>query len=250
MYCEKCGAQLTEGAKFCDNCGAPVILPGSPAEAPGPQAAGQQWEGQIEGQKVTENIYLCPDGMYRWFYEFDMIRNPTILFTVWKVIGMAFAIVAVMWIIADLFQRIDIWPHVKLLAILFLVLCFLAIPAYLIVAAVFGWKYIVLFEMDEEKVSHIPTEKQFKKAQALNWLTMVTAVAAKNRGAFSAGMLAGTKGPSTSIFKEVQYLRIRRKQNTINVDYTLDKNPIYVEDADFDFVEKFIKDRCVKAKIC
>ena len=93
MYCEKCGAQLTEGAKFCDNCGAPVVLPGSPAEAPGPQAAGQQWEGQIEGQKVTQNIYLCPDGMYRWFYEFDMIRNPTILFTVWKVMLMAFVIV-------------------------------------------------------------------------------------------------------------------------------------------------------------
>ena len=45
-------------------------------------------------------------------------------------------------------------------------------------------------------------------------------------------------------------LRIRRKQNTINVDYTPDKSPIYVEDADFDFVEKFIRDRCVKAKIC
>ena len=107
MYCEKCGAQLTEGAKFCDNCGAPVILPGSPAESPGPQAAGQQWEGQIEGQKVTQNIYLCPDGMYRWFYEFDMIRNPTILFTVWKVMFMAFAIVMVL--IA--FSRIYLGVH-------------------------------------------------------------------------------------------------------------------------------------------
>ena len=104
MYCEKCGAQLTGNAKFCENCGAPVILPGSRAEAPGagPQKQqegrieGQQWEGRIEGRKVTENIYLCPDGMYRWFYEFDMIRNPTILFTVWKVMLMAFVIVMVL----------------------------------------------------------------------------------------------------------------------------------------------------------
>ena len=69
-------------------------------------------------------------------------------------------------------------------------------------------------------------------------------------GHYFAGMLAGTKGPSTSIFKEVEYLRIRRKRHTIHADQLLDKNQVYAVDADFDFVEKFIKDRCVKAKIC
>ncbi|MBQ6518765.1 MAG: hypothetical protein IJI14_08595 [Anaerolineaceae bacterium] len=58
-----------------------------------------------------------------------------------------------------------------------------------------------------------------------------------------------TKGTSTSVFKDVEFIRVRRKRNTIHVDQLLDKNQVYAEDEDFDFVEKFIRDRCVKAKI-
>ena len=59
----------------------------------------------------------------------------------------------------------------------------------------------------------------------------------------------GAKGASTSIFKDVEYLRVRRKRHTIHVDQLLDKNQVYAENADFDFVEQFIRERCVKAKI-
>ena len=38
------------------------------------------------------NIKLCPDGKYRWIYEFPMMKNPTILFTLFKV----FAIVVLL----------------------------------------------------------------------------------------------------------------------------------------------------------
>ena len=284
MFCENCGKEIPEDAKFCPECetAVPMDLTGGSGEAlptlenvnikevntePVPEAAVPEKPkrrkkkenyvkyGKITGEKVTENIYLCPDGVYRWFYELNMLTNPTILFTVWKVILIAFGIVILFFLIMDLIQGVirsvsDLWPALKLFAYLVPLFLVLAIFAYLIVAWTFGWKYIVLFEMDEERVSHIPTEKEFKKAQTLSWLTMLTAVAAKNRGAFSAGMLSGMKGPSTSIFKEVEYLRIRRKRHTIHVDQLLDKNQVYTEDADFDFVEKFIKDRCVKAKIC
>ena len=282
MFCEHCGKELPDSAKFCPECGTAVPLdrnsgneevfpvPESVYEdvnaEPVPEAAAQEKPkrrkkkenyvkyGKITGEKVTENIYLCPDGVYRWFYELNMLTNPTILFTVWKVLAIAFGIVILIFLIVDLIQgtiqSIGLWASMKIFAYLIPVFFVLSIIAYLIVAWTFGWKYIVLFEMDDERVSHIPTEKEFKKAQALSWLAMITAVAAKNRGAFSAGMLSGMKGPSTSVFKSVEYLRIRRKRHTIHVDQLLDKNQVYAEDADFDFVEKFIKDRCIKAKIC
>jgi hypothetical protein len=109
MFCENCGNEIKDDARFCPVCGAQVnssaVPVGSaPAVAEGFQAGpmpqemnrGYQDIGSredIKGQRVTENIYLCPDGAYRWVYEFDMIKNPTILITVWKVLLMSFAIV-------------------------------------------------------------------------------------------------------------------------------------------------------------
>mgnify|MGYP007070339844 CR=1 FL=1 len=49
---------------------------------------------QLTGQKVTENIYLCTDGRYRWVYEYQMLKNPTVLITVLKVFLLSFGIVA------------------------------------------------------------------------------------------------------------------------------------------------------------
>ena len=161
-------------------------------------------DGKVTGEKVTENIYLCPDGVYRWFYQLNMLKNPTILFTVWKVLGIAFGVLALFTLIVDLFQGVitsvsDILPAMKVILILVPVFLVLSIIAYLIVAWTFGWKYIVLFEMTDTYVKHIPTPKQFKKAQALNWLTVVAGALAHKPTVMGAGMLAGAKSASTSI---------------------------------------------------
>ena len=50
------------------------------------------------GERVTERVWRCPDGVYRWYYEYSMMKNPVILYTVWRVIGMSLAIVfLIMW---------------------------------------------------------------------------------------------------------------------------------------------------------
>lgn len=279
MYCENCGKEISDDAKFCPECGAMVqiepenVMSEMVSEGTSPEAEPVQElavsaekksrknkktyvkSGKVTGEKVTENIYLCPDGAYRWFYELDMLKNPTILITVWKVLGIAFGTVALFILIMDLFQGViqsisDIFPAMKVILILLPVFFVISIVSYLILAWTFGWKYIVLFEMTDEYVKHIPTPKQFEKAQALNWLTVMVGALAHQPTIMGAGMLAGAKSSSTSVFKDVEFIRVRRKRNTIHVDQLLDKNQVYAEDADFDFVEKFIKDRCVKAKIC
>ena len=271
MFCEKCGKEITDDAKFCPECGAPVSDdPGAEIMEPETEAMTELADqeeakprkkkvtyaknGKVTGEKVTKNIYLCPDGVYRWFYEMNMIRNPTILITVWKVIGISILIVALILEIAMLIQNeihsiSDVLLSLNVFKVVIPIFFVLSIIAYLIVAATFGWKYIVLFEMTDEYVKHIPSPKQFKKAQALNWLTVMVGALAHKPTVMGAGMLAGTKNVSTSIFKDVEYLRIRRRRHTIHVDQLLDKNQVYAEDADFDFVEEFIRERCVKAKI-
>ena len=170
-------------------------------------------------------------------------------------LGIAFGVVALFILIVDLFQGViqstsDFFPAMKVILILVPVFFVLSVVSYLILAWTFGWKYIVLFEMTEGYVKHIPTPKQFEKAQAINWLTVMVGALAHKPTVMGAGMLAGAKSSSTSVFKNVEFIRVRRKRNTIHVDQLLDKNQVYAEDADFDFVEKFIKEHCVKAKIC
>lgn len=205
------------------------------------------------GQKVSENIWLCKDGVYRWTYEMDMLRNPTILFSVWKALGIAFGVVYLFVLILDLCQKVianleDFWNASKIFLILLGIFFMLSIISYLILAAIYGWKYQVLFEMTEDQVSHIQMPRQFKKAEAIGWLTTFVGMLAGKPYMVGLGLSVSAKNISTSAFKNVEFVTVRRKRNTIHVNQLLDKNQVYAEDADFDFVEKFIKDRCVKAK--
>ena len=272
MFCKNCGKELPDDAKFCPECGTRVSASaeaGSGIVQPeteivredaaaekknGKRKESYAKDGVINGKKVTENIYLCPDGVYRWFYKFNMLKNPTILFTVWKVLGISFGVVAVFLLIADLAQGTihsvsEILPALKIFGILLPVFFVISIIGYLILAAVFGWSYVVLFEMTDEYVKHIQAPKQLKKARELNNLTVLAGLMSKTSVTIGSGLLAGAKSSSTSVFKDVEVIRIRRKWNTIHVDQLLDKNQVYAEDADFDFVAEFIKERCVKAKI-
>ncbi len=205
------------------------------------------------GQRVTENIWLCPDGVYRWTYEFDMLRNPTILFTVWKVLGISFGVVFLFVLILDIVDGsfagvADLWPAIRGFLILALIFLVISIIAYAIVAGIYGWKYQVLFEMTDEKVTHIQMPRQFKRAEALGWVTALVGAVSGNPTMAGIGLTTAARSTQSSDFASVTSVRVRRNRNTIHVDYIFDRNQVYAEDADFDFVEKFILDRCVKAK--
>ena len=207
-----------------------------------------------KGEPVTENIWLCPDGVYRWHYELNMLRNPTIILSVWKVLGVAFGAVFAFLLVIDLIQRNigsveDLAGIGKLFLIMIAIFLVLSVVSYLILAALYGWKYMVLFEMTEDYVRHIQMPKQFKKAQALGWLTLLAGIAAGKPAVAGLGLNVSSRNTSTSEFKNVEVVKSRRRWNTIHVNQLLDKNQVYAGDADFDFVEQFITARCKKAKI-
>lgn len=248
MICKTCGNKLAEGAAFCENCG----MPAESAlcvekETPASQKTGQS-------RKVTENIWLCPDGVYRWIYEYDMLRNPAILLTVWKALGVAFAVVYLFTLTVDLVQRsvanmADLWAASKVFAILAAVFLIISALAYIIVAALYGWKYHVLFEMTEDHVTHIQMPKQFRQAEAIGWLTALAGSATGKPYMLALGSNVTAKNASISEFKRVEIVKVRRRHHTIHVNQLLDRNQVYAEDEDFDFVEKFILARCTKAKV-
>ena len=207
---------------------------------------------QIEGSKVTENIYYCSDGKYRWVYEFNMLKNPIILLTIWKILGIAALIILVFSFLIEVFNgnaagwftNYLLTPEVLIIpGILF----GLSIIAYLIVALIYGWKYIVLFEMDDNGVEHIQMQKQFKKAEGLTWLVAMAGLAAGSFTTAGAGMLAGSKNVSRTNFADVKKVKRKSRFHCIMLNEIIERNQLYVDDADIEFVWNFVRKKCINA---
>lgn len=210
--------------------------------------------GIINGERITENVYLCPDGKYRWVYEFPMLKNPVLLFTVFRVLGMSAAIIAIFALLVDIIDDGSITPPTdpeELMIGLWVILFFIGVVilSYIILAGMYGWKYMVLFEMDEEKVVHIQMPSQFQKSEALGWLTAMAGIASGRIGTVGTGMLAASRNTSTSDFINVRKVIGSRWMRVIKVNKLLDHNQVYVDPADYDFVYNFIAQRCVNAKV-
>ena len=203
-------------------------------------------ENSIErASQVAENktyqgkeVRLCNDGKYRWVYEMNLLKNPTIFITVLKVMMISVGIVWLFGLVIGLGNMSCIMLGI------FVVLTIIGV---LITAAILG-KYVVLFEMDEKEVTHIQMPRQVKKAEVIGLITALVGAMAKSPTTMGAGMLAASKTKSTSVFANVRRVKARRRFNLIKVNQLLDKNQVYVPDEDFDFVYDFIKSHCTKAK--
>lgn len=200
---------------------------------------------------MRENIKKGDDGTYRWVYEFDMLKNPIILLTVLKIF---FLVLAGMWVVFGLFRIGNdgfigaFAAQTKELLIPAAILFGLSIAAYIILACIYGWKYCVLFEMNETGIRHIQMEKQYKKAQALGWLTAMAGAAAGKPGAAGTGLLAATKNEQATEFGKVNRMRVFRAFHTIKLDALLNHNQIYAEPEDYEFVLDYISKRIPKSK--
>ncbi len=205
-----------------------------------------------ESEPVTENMVRSDDGVYHWMYEFPMLKNPVLLFAVYKVLLISFGIVYLFIGGLALFDGNGFDDFLKttgVFAIIILAFLLIGVIAYFILAAVYGWKYIVLFEMDDEKVVHCQMPRQFDRAQGLAWIATFAGVLTGNITGAGQGLLAASKQSSISTWKDVTKVRVNRNKNTIYVNQPMSHNQIYVDDADFDFVEQFVRSHCINAEI-
>lgn len=248
MFCANCGNKLPDDARFCDACGAPVVTDEAVQEQS--VVAEPVTEDEPKGSKVTEDICLGTDGKYYWYYEFKLMKNPTILFVLWKIF---FWIFVGMWAFLSIinaseghFNFKDFLDFSKIFLFILIGVEALVAIAYFIYAAMRGFKYCVMFEMDEEGVKHTQMPRQFKKAQAMSLVLILAGMATKNPGAVGQGMLAGVKNSMVSSFSNVKSIEIFRKRNVIKVNERMNKNQVYASDQDFDFVVDYIKSHVTK----
>ena len=201
---------------------------------------------------ADSRVKFYPDGKYRWVYEVPMLKNPTILFDVYKVLGISFGIVWLFNVLLisceDGLNLRNLWSFTSGFLILMLVFLVIGYLAYFIVAWSYGWKYIVLFTLDEKEVVHQMMPRQMEKAKVLGALTALVGSVAGKPGVMGAGVLAASRSTSTSVLANVARLVPRRSLHLIKVNQLLNKNRVFVPDEDFDFVYNFLCQHCPKAK--
>lgn len=246
-FCPNCGAQLQENARFCGNCGTPVTTAPQPQAAPQayqqPPVSAQPQPQQQPPQQPAGSVTLCPDGKYHWYYELNMFGSTAIIGTLFKIFG---GITLAIWLLANIFNGFeDFLATTKMVLIIFGVIVVLVLIGYAITAAMYGGKYCVLFDMDEKGINHCQLPKQFKKAQAMGF---ITAIASGNPSLAGAGILAASRNSLYTSFEHVRSIKAFPGQHYIKVNAPLSKNQVYVEDKDFQFVLDYIRSHCPKAR--
>lgn len=201
---------------------------------------------------ADSRVTLCPDGKYRWVYEVPMLKNPSILIDVYKVLGISFGIVWLFNVIIigcdDGLTLKSLWDSTSGFLALMGAFLIIGYVAYVIVAWCYGWKYVVLFTLNEREVVHQQMPRQVKKAMLLGALTAMVGGAAGKPGVVGTGLLAASRTSTTSVLADVARLVPCRRHHLIKVNQLLNKNRIFVPDEDFDFVYDFLCQHCPKAK--
>ena len=202
-------------------------------------------------------VRLCQDGKYRWTYHFDMLRNPAIIVVVYKIFGILLSIPFLINVIAlarhgelqkAWNERLWSGSNPKVWLVVMAVFFFVILLGYLLVAWMYGGKYIVHFTMDENGLVHEQEAVQFDRAKKVGLLAALVGILAKKPGMMGQGMLDASRSSSTSVFDRVRRIKPRRWIELIKVNQRLDRNQVYVPREDFDFVLSFIRQHCPQAK--
>ena len=201
----------------------------------------------------SNNISKGDDGVYRWTYEMNMWKNPTILITLWKVFFIAGMFPVMVVTLLSLFEEgvgAAMKTFVPMFFMMTAIMSGLVFIGYFIYTIIKGGRYQVVFEMDEKGIRHIQLKSQFKKNQVIAWIEALAGAASGNVTVSGAGLLAASKSSSYSQFTKVRKIQANRRRHVIYVNESLERNQVYVTDDDFEAVRDYLISRCKKANVC
>lgn len=241
-FCEQCGAELSDGAKFCGECGAPRS-----------HSVGRGEARSVAHPPAGSSIAVDEDGVYRWVFEYSLWRDPTVFLTILKVFGGVGIGLVILMTIFDLVDGnwgiVDMADRLRFDAIILAICVGLAVVGYVVFALMQGGSYCVLFTMDDASVENRPLPKEMKKTEAIGALNVLMGLATGNPTQVGIGLTVASNDSMTSDFANVRSIQGYPRRGVIKVNEPLAKNQVYVEKGDYEFVYGFICERCPNAKL-
>ena len=200
---------------------------------------------------TSYSVTLCEDGVYRWRYDVNLIKNPTFFLLVWKILVFVFLCIFAVITVHDAVSFDNFYPdrflnNLKFMGYIIIGITVVSILGYLLYAAIMGFKYCVIFEMDESGINHRQIPSQAKKAKKIAKATVFAGAASGSFSTMGAGMGAA-RTEMYSDFSKVRKIKVIRRRNTIKLNAPFSHNQVYASKEDFDFVEEYITSRCNKS---
>ena len=207
----------------------------------------------MDNTEYSYRVEQYPDGKYRWVYDVKLLRNFSILIDVYKVLGITILIVLLInWLMLACAGELS-WDNMigfslEMILIMGGIMLVLGFLGYFFYAWMVGWRYSVLFILDEKEVVHQQMPRVAKKAEMVGKLAILVGALAKRPSVAGSGILSASRTTMTTVLANVSRLIPCRRSNLIKVNQLLSKNRVYVPDEDFDFVYDFLCQHCQKAR--
>lgn len=203
--------------------------------------------------KCNYRVQLYEDGKYHWMYDLHLLKNPSVLIDVYKMLGITMVIFFfILFVIHSCSEGLNVETFgtvINIVAVIAAIFFVLGLLGYLLYAAISGWVYTVHFILDEKGVVHKQSPKAKKVAKRIGFLTMMAGLLSRRPSVMGSGALAASRTSMSSDFSVVRKVKALRRINTIKVNEPFGKNRVYVCNEDFDFVYDYICSHCPKAKI-
>ena len=191
------------------------------------------------------------EGRYRWVYEMDMKKNRSILWFILKIV-LGILLFLYLFLLFLCWKSGFSWEEFFWLSRIILLCAAVAIAitygCYWFVSWRFQETYVLLYEMDEEGIFYKQSESQEEKTKMIAYAAAVTGTLTGNYGLLGAGLAAANSGTRFT-FDKVRSVSSRPQDDLINANTALMHHMIYVNPADYAFVQKYICERCPDARI-
>lgn len=187
---------------------------------------------------------------HSWQYEIDLLRDISIIMTVWKIFSLCASFPTIVVMLAELFDGSSIilvfWIPLKIYAVVWgISTALLFISYYLVFVPMHRGKYRIIFKMDHKGISHIVAKNQMKKARKVALLGILVGIFSRSPMVAGSSIISGTRNSMYTSFDGVTKIVLYRKKNKIKlVEDHIARNIIYTAPEDFEAVSGYIIGRC------